>query len=122
MELNEYILKQYNVHLSDWFNAGYKIKVYDLNNVLHEVRGLNDIYFRFPYNCYTDDDHMDERNKVIICKYYDVEGLQMWEPQTCYKCVLRERQDKDHYVCLAGNGIMNISEIKEEVNCDDYSP
>ena len=46
----------------------------------------------------------------------------MWEPQTCYKCVLRERQDNDHYVCLAGNGIMNISEIKEEVNCDDYSP
>ena len=46
----------------------------------------------------------------------------MWEPQTCYKCVLRERQDKDHYECLAGNGIMNISEIKEEVNCDQYSP
>jgi hypothetical protein len=74
-EIHEYILKQYNVHLSTWFNAGYKIKVYDLNNVLHEVRGLNDIYYKFPYNCYTDNDHMDEKNKVIICKYYDVEGL-----------------------------------------------
>jgi hypothetical protein len=46
----------------------------------------------------------------------------MWEIQTCYKCVLRERRDKDHYVCLAGNGLIHISEIEQECNCDDYSP
>ena len=46
----------------------------------------------------------------------------MWEPQTCYKCVLRERQDKDHYVCLAGNGLIHTSKIRQECNCDQYSP
>ena len=41
---------------------------------------------------------------------------------SCFNCVLKERQDKDHYVCLAGNGIIHTSEIKQECNCDDYSP
>jgi hypothetical protein len=69
------IKKQYHINLLLFFESGWNILVRDLNGDESKVTSMRDIYYKFPYNCYTDEDHINDNTRSLICAYYPIPGI-----------------------------------------------